>query len=221
VIIREQRALGEDFGTESTHDAAVRTRLGQGFARQPVDVAEKAVEPWCFTDQVLGQVGARGGGAHEGRVPGRIGYHAITLYLQDLVELEQVGRQQQRRTTAQVLEQTVAGIAIPGIAEAGKRADKTEGHYLGPATGVEVDRQAGMLVLQLGSEFPSVATDVSEIMVGRMLGDAYCIGRPAGIVQDTAELQRTLARQFRVAGRNDHLRRPQAQGGQSVLHDFL
>jgi hypothetical protein len=154
VVVREQRALSEDFVTESAHDAAVRTALRQGFAGQPVDVAEKAVELRCLTDQALGQTGARGSGAHECRVPGRIGNDAITLHLQHLAELEHVGRQQQRRTAAQMLEQTMAGIAIPGIAQSGERADKTEGHHLGTAAGIEVDRQTRMLVLQLGWRDP-------------------------------------------------------------------
>jgi hypothetical protein len=49
-----------------------------------------------------------------------------------------------------------------------------------------------MLVLQLAGEFPGVAGDAPEIMVRRVLDDAYRIGRPAGIVQDAADLQRAL-----------------------------
>jgi hypothetical protein len=170
---------------------------------------------------MLGQKSARGGGEGEIGAPGGIGDDAVTLHLQQVGQAQHVRRQGQRLAASQRLEQIVVGIAVPGIAQAGKGSEKTEGHHLGTATGIEVDRPAREFAAQRRRQFASVAADAPEVVVGRVANDTHCIFRPARFTQNATDLQRTLTCRLGIAGSDDHLSRPQAQRRQRVLHDLL
>jgi hypothetical protein len=221
VVIGEERPFGDDFALKRTDDHAIRTRLWQNFAGQPVDVTEEAAELRSGTRQMLGQKSTRGGGEGEIGAPGGIGDDAVTLHLQEVAQAQHVRRQGQRLAATQRLEQIVVSIAVPGIAQAGKGPEKAEGHHLRPATGIEVDRPSREFAAQRRRQFASVAADAPEVVVGRVANDTHRIFRPACFTQNATDLQRTLACRLGIAGSDDHLSRPQAQCRQSVLHDLL